>query len=78
MTEFTPIQQRILEVLSDGHAHTRDEVLRCLDDDTASYSNLHPHITTIRKKLIRQGQHISCELRGRSIFYRHVRLISTE
>jgi len=69
------IQDRILVLLSDGKAHPRDEVLACLEDPTATYRNLWWHVFKIRKRLNARGESIVCELQGRKILYRHVRLL---
>lgn len=74
---YTPTQKRILAVLSDGLPHTRDELMRCLNDDMAEEGTLKAHIQMIRNKLRPIGQNIISECHGRgSFFYRLTRLIS--
>ncbi len=74
---LSPIQRRILELLSDGLPHERYEVLECLGDSEASLNALRRHIRKCRDALERYGHTVICELRdGRRIFYRHVRLLT--
>ena len=75
MTRRSPIQERILNLLQDGNAHPREEVLSELQDSEATFKNLWPHIFRLRKTLEPRGESIICELRGRKILYRHVRLL---
>lgn len=74
--EFTPIQQRIIELLSDGMPHDRSEVLKCIGDPLADYANLYPHISYLRTKLVQKGEWIVYEAYRGSLMYRHVKLIA--
>jgi DNA-binding CsgD family transcriptional regulator len=71
---FTDTEKRILALLSDGMPHTRDEIRSVLNDNMATNSCLKSHISHIRDKLP-AGQRVICELNGRGIQYRHVRLL---
>jgi DNA-binding winged helix-turn-helix (wHTH) protein len=71
---FTPIEARIIQVLSDGMAHTRQELHQCLDDDLSRLSSIQFHISNIRRKLRGRGEDVVCVLDG-TIKYRHIRLI---
>ena len=73
---FTPTERRILSLLSDGLPHKRKEVHGCLDDDLAAMAAIRWHIMNLRTKLRRSGQDIVCELVGRTINYRQVRLLN--
>lgn len=74
---FTPTQQRILAVLADGEAHTRSELLLCVDPEGFAVPvNLQNHISSIRKILRPAGQDIICEFAYRKFHYRQVRLIN--
>ncbi|MDB4786196.1 hypothetical protein OAG36_00530 [bacterium] len=75
--KFTPTQERILKVLSDGRIHTKDELFNCLDDELADRngSAVKRHLSIMRKQLRPNGQDIICEFFQRKRFYRHVRLI---
>ena len=75
--KFTPTEQRILAILADGMAHTRQELHGCLYDELGGPGNLRVHICNIRKKLLRVGQTILCELYRGSPHYRHVRLLAS-
>ncbi len=74
--EFTKTEGKMLQILSDGLAHTREEIFSCLPDDLGRLSNIRKHFTNIRKKIRPIGQDIICELKDRRICYRHVRLIN--
>jgi len=76
LSEFTPVQRRMLEVLADGRPHTPLELHACLVDELGPVSNIKFHLTTIRKKLRPRGEDIICEIHNRKMHYRHVRLIS--
>lgn len=78
MTElFSPIQQRMLVVLSDGRPHSREELRQCLADDLAQAASVSYHIALIRRALRPQGQDLICEYDRRRRFYRHVRLLAS-
>ena len=72
---FTPTQLRILQVLSDGLQHTRAELIACLCDDLCGKGVVATHLTYLRAKLRPMGQDVVCEAVGRSVKYRHVRLL---
>ncbi len=74
---FTPTQTRMLEVLSDGEPHSRQELHACLydNDPQASLSNINNHITAIRAKIKPLGESILCVLVARQPHYRHVKLL---
>lgn len=74
--EFTPIQKRIIELLSDGMPHDRSEVLKCIGDPSADYLNLYPHISYLRSKLIQKNEWIVFESYKGAQMYRHVKLIA--
>lgn len=73
---WTPIQQRMLEVLADGMPHRAEELHLCLNDTDGEIDNVRAHLTHMRKKLRPRGQDIICEWYNRGFYYRHVRLIS--
>lgn len=75
MEKFTPTQQRILELLSDGLRHKRDEVLACLGDDMASLDTMQIHIVYLRKKLNPKGTDIVCQVYNGGYYYRHIRML---
>jgi hypothetical protein len=74
---YTPTQQAMLDVLSDGQAHTRQELHACLPDELGPLSNINSHLCNTRKHLRPIGQDIVCELVNRRICYRHVRLLAS-
>lgn len=76
MPHFTPTQEKILDILSDGDRHTKHELFECLHDELGLIDNVFIHISNIRNKLRPIGEYIVCEVdRGRN-YYRHVRLIN--
>lgn len=76
-THLVPMHAKILQLLSDGRRHLRQEILdKCFDDELASPANLNCHLSNIRKHVLRPlGEDIICELNRRRICYRHVRLL---
>lgn len=72
---FTPVEQRMIDLLADGMDHTRAELHTCLFDELAPLQAINGHITNIRKKIRHLGHDIVC-LPGvgpRPMSYRHVR-----
>lgn len=69
--KFTPTQMKLLAVLADGEPHSRDELIRCLDE-TADARNLKTHICNLRGKLRRVGHDVVCQYVRRGLHYRHV------
>ncbi len=73
---FTPTEVRILNVLSDGEAHTRKELMGCLNDELTGFGTLAVHIHGLRKKLRERGEFVVTERPGRSpVMFRHVILL---
>ena len=73
--ELTPTQQKIIDLLSDGLKHSREE-LHNLINPNANKSNVHIHISQLRKLLLSRGEDIAGEVGfGMRITYRHVRLL---
>ena len=73
---FTPTQRRLLDVLSDGEVHDRDELVKCIGDELAVWKNVPPHLTAIRKKLRLNRQDIICQVVNRRFKYRLVGLVN--
>lgn len=77
MPKFTKMEEAILKILSDGNRHPKYQLIEVLREDNLDPATaLRMHISRIRKKLNPIGQDLICELSGRIIYYRHVRLIS--
>tara|TARA_R110002020_G_scaffold376130_3_gene587293 strand:+ start:18703 stop:18954 length:252 start_codon:yes stop_codon:yes gene_type:complete len=74
--EFTPSQEKILEMLSDGKPHTKYQLKLTYGDEFTSCASLKNLIKKIRKQLRPKGQDILCEYANRTIHYRWVRLIN--
>lgn len=73
---FTPTQRAILQVLSDGLPHRREELHACLPDELGPQRNIRAHITAIRKILRPRGEDVVCEYGRFGFGYRHVRLLA--
>ncbi len=76
--KFTPTQQRIIDVLSDGKPHSRKELKGCLPDELAELKTVNVHIAHIRVKLRPIGEDIICEMGSMyQLGFRHVRLLTS-
>ena len=76
MPQYTPIQQRIMNILGDGMLHPiRDMVEPVLEDSQGDKRALAVHICILRRVLNKQGLHIVCEAQGTRTYYRLVRLL---
>lgn len=75
---WTPTQQRMIDLLSDGMPHDRKELHRCLDDELAQLSAIQFHLSMIRRVLRPRGEDILCVLFDRKIHYQHIRLLIWE
>lgn len=73
MKEFTPIQQSMLKVLSDGRPHTREELHACCGP--SSMETIRFHVYQLRKILNQKGESIVCIVNNRKAYYQHVRLL---
>lgn len=76
MALFSAIEQKIIDILSDGQRHTREELHSCLYDDQGSFNNIQAHISNIRKKIRLRGEDINCVIYSGGIYYQHVRLLA--
>lgn len=70
MPRFTETQRKILDVLSDGMPHTKDELHACLSDELAALSAVDFHLTGIRKVIRPVGQDIICQFIDKQFKYR--------
>lgn len=73
---FTKTQTRLLTLLSDGVPHAKQEMRDCLYDDMGALSNVHFHVTCIRKKIRPAGYRIMIQFQGRTPLYCLVKAIS--
>lgn len=74
--QYTPTQRRLLDMLSDGKPHRREELYGCIDDELADVAKcLRVHLTHLRKKLRKLSQDVLCELHRGKPHYRHVMLL---
>ena len=71
---FTPTEQRILLLLSDGRHHLKTELKDCLNDDLQSTNNIGVYIHRLRKKLHKINQDLACEQRFMKSYVRLVRV----
>lgn len=73
---WTPTQQAIMNVLSDGNFHPMEELIACLPDrELGSAKNVRDHLSDLRKRLI--GHDIYARTREGKTHYQLVRLIGS-
>jgi len=79
VADLTKTQKKILELLSDGDRHHKNDMIRDLgkQDSEDPGKLLRVHITNLRKILNPIGQDIVCQRYNRSLYYRWVRLIGS-
>jgi len=75
---FTPTENRLLRIFSDGRLHTVEELLSALDDDLAEWKQLKDHIVRLRKKIKPMGQDIMNTRHHRVLYYRQIRVLSPD
>ena len=68
-TMFSPTEQRIMDLLSDGLPHTKKEMVACLADPMGGEDNVKPHLHNLRKKLLTRNEAVLCVLVGGRIKY---------
>lgn len=76
MPNFTKTEQRIIDRLSDGRSHSKDDLMAVIDE-LCSVHNLRMHISNLRKKLPKD-QLVLCIYHGSppKSHYQHVRLLN--
>lgn len=75
---FTPTQQLIMDVLSDGNVHSAVELERAIGiDSRCSVNLLGTHLSNLRKILRPHGEDVATHLVDSRTFYQHVRLLSS-
>ncbi len=79
---FTPTQQRLLDVFSDGKGHTTSELVKCLNDELQEPKSVRVMVFLLNKKLIKKGEKIVSIRTGKpgkeSAQYLHVRLLRND
>jgi len=75
MSQYTPTEARLVDMLSDGKPHSRRELLTCIDDDQAVFSNLRWHLCSVRKKVKPLGEDILFISGNFQSGYQHVRTL---
>lgn len=75
---FTPVEARMIGVLSDGRPHRREQLHRCLVDELGEVRNIRAHITRIRSKIRPHGEDVQCVRFRRRVCYQLVRLLITD
>lgn len=74
--KWTPIEQRIIDLMSDGMPHSRLEIIQCtFDPEYTEWNAMLQHIMHINHKLKGTGTVIHCVRQGMNHSYRHVRLL---
>ena len=77
MSQFTPTQQRIIDLMSHGKPVLPEEILACLNDEQQPVHAVTVHICHLRKKLRPMGSDIKRELYGSRWCYVMVRLLAS-
>lgn len=72
---LTPTHAKMLEVLSDGLPHHRDELHKCCGPSSVGVVKF--HLAQIRKHLRPLGEDVVCVQNGVGFFYQHVRLLAS-
>lgn len=75
MRRITPVQTRILALLSDGKPHLMKEIHEKTGQGGKVSNNVRFHICCIRKVLRPVGEDILCEIWNRQAHYRHVKIL---
>lgn len=75
MPQFTPTEQRIMDVLADGQYHKKIDLIRLLPDDMQPISALDMYVVKIRRKINPIGQDLAVERRWNTSHIRLVRLL---
>lgn len=73
--KYTPTESAILQVLTDGRQHSKQEIVDCLPDEMSE--NISGHLFNLRKKISSKGQDIVCLSKGkqRPVCYQLIRLL---
>lgn len=73
---LSPVQKKMYDVLSDGEAHTKQELFNCLFDELSTMTAIGHHITELRKYLEPKGMGILFVMTHPKTFrYRMVRFV---
>lgn len=75
---MAPVQQCMLDILSDGQYHTARELHACLYDSLSPVRNIRYHLTLIRRALRPRGRGIICERLNGQTRYRLVSFAASE
>lgn len=74
-----PIEQKLMDVLKDGEAHSVDKLKLCLSDgEHSSTVALAKQVNNLRKVLNRRGMDVVCQWVKGATCYRMVRYLNTE
>lgn len=72
---FTPIQRKMLDVLSDGKFHTHEELHACCKPSGPNAVKV--HLYNLRVRMNPRGHDIMTRRVNGKWFYRHVRLLAS-
>ena len=74
---FTPLERRMLDLLSDGLPHLRSELHACCEDELSRpASAVGQRLSKIRKKIRPVGEDIICRLYHGKLHYQHIKVLS--
>ena len=74
---LSPTQRLMLDILVDGKPHHPSELHACLDS-YGDESNIHRHLSALRKILRPQGQDIICQFIRRQRLWRLIRCVEPD
>ncbi len=75
MIHYTPTQQAMLDVLSDGCPHSRLELHGCLRDELGDIGNIKVHLSNLRKRLRLISEDVVCVYVRGDLRYQHIKLL---
>lgn len=76
--KLTPVQRKMLNLLSDGVPRTRRELHACLYDESGPLSRIQAHISGMRKVVRPLGEDIVITFFDQTICYRLVTLLKPD
>jgi hypothetical protein len=68
-SRLSPVQLKMVEILSDGKLHEPNELHKCLRDEMGELSNISPHLGAIRKILRGLGEDVATVRLGGKTYY---------
>ena len=73
--DLTPVQHKMMQMLSDGRAHSDKELHSCLTDDLAPLKAIRYHLTFVRNYLQEKQQVLITERKNGTLYYYIARVV---